>query len=84
MENRCKWKHHRIFSDDVVIDGKTLKKGNTLCLLFQVFRVGKWFIQQPTTGNLAEFNEANVALRTTVKEEALPKSVDTLPLDLVR
>jgi low affinity Fe/Cu permease len=28
-------------------------------------------------GTPAEFNEANVALRTTVKEEALPKSVDT-------
>jgi hypothetical protein len=33
-------------------------------------------------GTPAEFNEANVALRTTVKEEALPKSVDTF-IDLV-
>jgi hypothetical protein len=33
-------------------------------------------------GNLAEFNEANVALRTTVKEEALPKSVDTFTIGL--
>jgi hypothetical protein len=66
MENRCKWKHHRIFSDDVVIDGKTLKKGAHAFYYSQV-ELGSDFYTATTTGNSAEFNEANVALRTTVK-----------------
>jgi hypothetical protein len=54
--------------------------------LFTIPSIQSWeviFYTAMTTGNSTEFNEANVALRT-VKEEALPKSVDTLPLDLVR
>jgi hypothetical protein len=41
------------------------------------------FYTATDNGKSTEFKEANVALRTTVKEVALPKVVDTLPLDLV-
>lgn len=70
------------FSDDVVIDGKTLKKGKYA--LYTVPSIQSWEVIFYTTtdnwGNPQEFKEANVALRTTVKEEALPKSVDTFTI----
>jgi hypothetical protein len=37
------------------------------------------FYTATDNGKSTEFKEANVALRTTVKEVALPKVVDTLP-----
>jgi hypothetical protein len=45
--------------------------------------LGSDFIQQKQLGTPAEFKEANVALRTTVKEEALQNRLILLPLDLV-
>lgn len=72
------------FSDDVVIDGKTLKKGKYA--LYTVPKIGSWEVIFYTTtdnwGLPAEFNEANVALRTTVKEEALPKPVESFTIGI--
>lgn len=70
------------FSDDVIIDGKTLKKGKYA--LYTVPRIESWdVIFYTTTDNWGlpqEFNEANVALKTTVKEEALSKPVENLTI----
>jgi hypothetical protein len=72
------------FSDDVTIDGKILKKGKYA--LYTVPRIESWdVIFYTTTDNWGlpqEFNEANVALRTTVKEEALTKSVESLTINI--
>ena len=72
------------FSDDVVIDGKTLKKGKYA--LYTVPNIQSWeVIFYATTDNWGtpqEFNEANVVLRTTVKEEALPKAVETFTIGI--
>jgi hypothetical protein len=72
------------FSDDVIIDGKTLKKGKYA--LYTVPRIESWdIIFYTTTDNWGlpqEFNEANVALRTTVKEEALTKPVESLTISI--
>ena len=72
------------FSDDVIIDGKTLKKGKYA--LYTVPRIESWdVIFYSTTDNWGlpqEFNEANVALKTTVKEEALSKSVENLTITI--
>ena len=72
------------FSDDVIIDGKTLKKGKYA--LYTVPRIESWdIIFYTTTDNWGlpqEFNEANVALRTTVKEEALSKPVESLTIGI--
>nr|WP_315163749.1 DUF2911 domain-containing protein [uncultured Flavobacterium sp.] len=70
------------FSDDVIIDGKTLKKGKYA--LYTVPKIESWeVIFYATTDNWGtpqEFNEANVALRTVVKEEALSKPVETFTI----
>jgi hypothetical protein len=70
------------FSDDVIINGQTLKKGKYA--LFTVPNIQSWeVIFYSTTDNWgtpAEFNEANVVLRTVVKEESLPKAVDTFTI----
>jgi hypothetical protein len=72
------------FSDDVIIDGKTLKKGKYA--LYTIPKIESWeIIFYATTDNWGtpqEFNEANVALRTTVKEEALPKAVETFTIGI--
>lgn len=72
------------FSDDVIIDGKTLKKGKYA--LYTVPKIESWeVIFYATTDNWGtpqEFNEANVALRTVVKEEALSKPVETFTIGL--
>lgn len=74
------------FSDDVMIDGKTLKKGKYA--LYTIPNIQNWeIIFYKTTDNWGtpqEFNEANVALRTTVKEEALSKPVETFTIGLSR
>lgn len=70
------------FSDDVIIDGKTLKKGKYA--LYTVPRIESWdIIFYKTTDNWGlpqEFSEANVVLKTTVKEEALSKPVESLTI----
>lgn len=72
------------FSEDVVIDGKTLKKGKYA--LYTVPRIESWdIIFYTTTDNWGlpqEFNEGNVALKTTVKEQALSKSVENLTIGI--
>ena len=70
------------FNDDVMIDGKTLKKGKYA--LYTIPSIQSWevifYTATDNWGNPAEFKEANVALRTTVKEEALQKAVDTFTI----
>ena len=70
------------FSDDVVIDGKTLKKGKYS--LYTIPKIESWeIIFYKTTdnwGNPAEWKEENVALRTTVKPETLNKKVETFTI----
>ena len=72
------------FSDDVIIDGKTLKKGKYA--LYSVPRIESWdIIFYTSTDNWGlpqEFDETKVALRTTVKEEALPKPVESLTINI--
>ena len=70
------------FSDNVIIDGKTLVKGKYS--LFTIPKIESWeIIFYKTTdnwGNPEEWKEENVALRTTVKPEVLNKSVETLTI----
>ena len=72
------------FSDDVVIDGKTLKKGKYS--LYTIPKVESWeIIFYKTTdnwGNPEEWKEENVALRATVKPETLNKSVETFTIGI--
>ena len=72
------------FSDDVIIDGKTLKKGKYA--LYSVPRIESWdIIFYTATDNWGlpqEFDETKVALRTTVKEEALSKPVESLTINI--
>lgn len=72
------------FSDDVVIDGKTLKKGKYA--LYTIPKIETWeIIFYSTTdnwGNPAEWNEANVALRATVKTETLARNIETFTIGI--
>jgi hypothetical protein len=72
------------FSDDVIIDGKTLKKGKYA--LYSVPRIESWdIIFYTATDNWGlpqEFDETKVALRTTVKEEALSKPFESLTINI--
>jgi hypothetical protein len=72
------------FSDDVVIDGKTLKKGKYA--LYTVPRIESWEVIFYTTtdnwGLPVNWNEANVALKTTVKEDALPTPVESFTIGI--
>jgi len=72
------------FSEDVVIDGKTLPKGKYA--LYTIPKIESWeVIFYSTTnnwGNPEVWNEANVVLRTTVKEEALSKPVESLTIGI--
>jgi hypothetical protein len=47
---------------------------------FQIFKVGKLFYTATDNWGTPKFNEANVALRTVVKE-ATPKAIETLRLE---
>ena len=70
------------FSDDVVIAGKTLKKGKYS--LFTIPGVESWDVIFYKTidnwGNPEEWKEENVALKTSVKPETLNKSVETFTI----
>jgi len=72
------------FSEDVVIDGKTLPKGKYA--LYTIPKIESWeVIFYSTTnnwGNPEVWNEANVVLRTTVKEEALIKPVESFTIEI--
>lgn len=70
------------FSDDVVINGKTLKKGKYA--IYTIPNIQSWEVLFYTAtdnwGTPKEFDEAKVALKTTVNEEALTKPVETFTL----
>ncbi len=70
------------FSDDVVIDGKTLKKGKYS--LFTIPKIESWDVIFYKTidnwGNPEEWKEENVVLKTSVKPETLNKSVETFTI----
>ncbi|HKO78514.1 MAG TPA: DUF2911 domain-containing protein [Flavobacterium sp.] len=72
------------FSEDVVIDGKTLPKGKYA--LYTIPKIESWeVIFYSTTnnwGNPEVWNEANVVLRTTVKEESLQKAVESFTIGI--
>lgn len=72
------------FSDDVVIDGKTLKKGKYA--IYTVPRIESWdviFYSKTDNWGLPEnWSDADVALKTTVKEEALNKAVETFTIGI--
>ncbi len=72
------------FSDDVIIDGKTLKKGKYS--LYTIPKIESWeIIFYKTTdnwGNPEEWKEENVALKATVKPETLNKSVETFTIGI--
>ena len=70
------------FSDDVVINGKTLKKGKYA--LYTIPNIQSWevifYTATDNWGTPKDYDEAKVALKTTVKEEALPKPIETFTL----
>jgi hypothetical protein len=70
------------FSDDVVIDGKTLKKGKYA--LYTVPKAENWdVIFYSTTDNWGtpeEWKESNVALKTSAKTEMLNRNVESLTI----
>lgn len=72
------------FSEDVVIGGKTLKKGKYS--LYTLPKADSWEVIFYTTtdnwGNPENWDEANVALRTTVKPETISRKVETFTIDI--
>lgn len=72
------------FSDDVMVDGKVLPKGKYA--LYTIPKIENWeVIFYSTTNNWGTpevWNEANVVLRTNVKEEALTKPVESLTIGI--
>jgi hypothetical protein len=72
------------FSEDVVIDGKTLKKGKYA--LYVLPRVENWEIifysKTDNWGNPEVWNEADVALRATVTPETLNRNVESFTIDI--
>ncbi len=72
------------FSDDVVIGGKTLKKGKYA--LYTIPNIQSWeVIFYATTDNWGtpkEFKEENIALRATVNEETLSKPAETFTIGI--
>ncbi|WP_366182599.1 DUF2911 domain-containing protein [Flavobacterium ovatum] len=72
------------FSDDVVIDGKTLPKGKYA--LYTIPNIQSWdVIFYKTTDNWGTpkaYDEANVALKAKAKEIALPQSVETFTIGI--
>lgn len=72
------------FSEDVVIDGKTLKKGKYA--LFTLPRIETWeiifYTKTDNWGNPDTFSEENVALRAIVKPEMTSRNVETFTIDI--
>ena len=69
-------------SDDVVIDGKTLKAGKYA--LFTIPKIDTWefifYKDNDNWGTPAELDEAKVALRCTVKPEITAKSIEAFTI----
>jgi hypothetical protein len=72
------------FSDDVVIDGKTLKSGKYA--LYTIPKIDSWefifYKDNDNWGTPAEFDEAKVALRSTVKPEISSKSIEAFTISV--
>ena len=72
------------FSDDVVIDGKTLAKGKYA--LFTTPRADNWevifYSDTNNWGNPENWDETKVALRTTAKPEMLGKNVESFTIGI--
>jgi hypothetical protein len=72
------------FSDDVVIDGKTLPKGKYA--LFTIPRADKWEIvfysSTDNWGTPETWDETKVALRTSVKSEGLERFVESFTIGI--
>jgi hypothetical protein len=72
------------FSEDVVIDGKTLKKGKYA--LFTLPKVESWevifYSKTDNWGTPEDWNEADVALRASVVPQMLNKNVENLTIDV--
>lgn len=72
------------FSDDVVIDGKTLKKGTYA--LYTVPNAQQWDVifykSTDNWGTPEKYDEANVALKTSVKETTFPTMSETFTIGI--
>ena len=72
------------FGDDVVIDGKTLKKGKYS--IYKIPKIESWevifYLSTDNWGLPENWNDAYVALRTTVKEDALPTPLETFTIGI--
>ncbi|PXY41291.1 dihydrolipoamide dehydrogenase [Flavobacterium cheongpyeongense] len=72
------------FGDDVVIDGKTLRKGKYS--IYTIPRIESWevifYLSTDNWGLPENWSDAYVALRTTVKEDALPTPVETFTIGI--
>ncbi|MFB9109895.1 DUF2911 domain-containing protein [Flavobacterium gyeonganense] len=72
------------FGDDVVIDGKTLKKGKYA--IYTIPKIESWeiifYLSTDNWGLPENWSDAYVALRTTVKEDALPTPVETFTIGI--
>lgn len=72
------------FSDDVVIDGKTLAKGKYA--LFTTPRADNWevvfYSDTNNWGNPENWDETKVALRTTAKPEMLGRNVESFTIGI--
>ena len=72
------------FSEDVVIDGKTLPKGKYA--IFTIPKIENWevifYSDTNNWGTPEVWNEANVVIRSTVKAEVLPKAVESFTIGI--
>ncbi|KAB1158144.1 DUF2911 domain-containing protein [Flavobacterium luteum] len=72
------------FSEDVVIDGKTLKKGKYA--IYTTPKADNWEIvfysETDNWGTPDEFSESKVALRTTAKSEMLNRPVESFTISI--
>jgi len=72
------------FSEDVVIDGKTLKKGKYS--IFTTPKSDNWevifYTDTENWGNPEQWSDAKVALKTTAKSENLNRKVETFTIGI--
>jgi tetratricopeptide (TPR) repeat protein len=72
------------FSDDVVIDGKTLKKGKYA--LYSIPKVDSWdvifYSDTDNWGTPQEWTESKIALKTTVRPEMLNRMVESFTIGI--
>jgi tetratricopeptide (TPR) repeat protein len=72
------------FSEDVVIDGKTLAKGKYA--LYTTLKADNWEVifykSTENWGNPENWDESKVALKTNVKPESLNRNVESFTIDI--